>query len=217
MLISLLALGGWQVQRYSWKTDLINKLQARSESAAIALPVKPDALEDIEFQHVRVAGTLLHQHEFYLFGRSLRGSPGLHVVTPLKRADGEGYVLVDRGWVPFEKREPAARTAGQVEGVVEIEGIVRLARGPGTFTPDNDVKGNNWFFIEPGPMAVIAGLDALPDFYVLSGVKDTPGGFPVARQWRVDVRNNHIEYAITWFLMALALIVIYVVYHRQRR
>ncbi len=217
MLVLLLYLGTWQVLRYGWKTDLIEKLQTRSESAAIALPKNSVALEKFEFQHVLVSGTFLHEHEFYLFGRSLHGSPGLHVITPFQRTDGAGYVLVDRGWVPFDKRDPAERAEGQVEDLVEIDGMIRLAKGPGTFTPDNDAKGNYWYFIEPDAMAKVAGLDALPDYYVLSGIKDTPGGFPVARQWRVDIRNHHIEYAITWYLMAVALIVIYVVYHRQRR
>ncbi len=216
MLIALIGLGSWQVQRYSWKTELIDKLQSRSASEAIALPVKPGVLDDIEFQRVRLAGTFLHQHEFYLLGRSLRGGPGLHIVTPFQRADGAGHVLIDRGFVPFEKRAPTTRSEGQVEGVVEFEGIVRIAKGPGAFTPENDVTGNTWYFIDPVAMSNAAGLESLPGFYVLSAAEDTPGGFPVTKQWRLDIRNNHIEYAATWFLMAVTLIVVYVVYHRQR-
>ncbi len=215
MLAALLALGTWQVQRYGWKSDLIEKLQSRSESAAIALPGKAVALEEIEFQRVRVTGTFLHEREFFLIGRSLRGAPGLHVITPLRRADGKGYALIDRGYIPFERRLTVARASGQVAGVVSFEGVVRLAKGPGTFTPENDPKGNNWYFIDPDAMASVAGIGGLPGYYVLSAAKDTPGGYPVTRQWRVDIRNNHVEYAITWYLMALVLVVIYVLYHRQ--
>jgi surfeit locus 1 family protein len=215
MLVALLGLGTWQVQRYGWKSELIDKLQARSTAAAIELSAAPAALEEIEFQRVLVTGTFLHEHEFFLLGRSLRGSPGLHVLTPLRRADGKGWALIDRGWIPFERRAPETRAAGQVEGEVAVEGIVRLAKGPGTFTPENDPKGNNWYFVEPDAMARAAGLGSLPGYYVLSGGKGSPGGYPVPRQWRLDVRNNHVEYAITWYLMAVVLIVIYVLYHRQ--
>jgi surfeit locus 1 family protein len=216
MLIALLGLGSWQVQRYSWKADLLEKLSSRSQAAAMALPNGLTVSEDLEFQRVTLIGTYLHEHEFHLFGRSLRGNPGVHVLTPLRRADGKGYVIVDRGWVPFDKRSATERSAGQVKGEVTFEGIVRLANGPGPFSPDNDPVRNDWFFVEPAAMAKLAGIDALPNYYVLSGVANVPGGYPVSRQWRLDIPNNHAEYAITWYLMALVLIGIYIVYHRQK-
>lgn len=216
MLIALLGLGTWQVQRYSWKADLLEKLTTRSEAAALALPSGLTVSEELEFQRVALTGTYLHEHEFHLFGRSLRGNPGVHVLTPLRRADGNGYILINRGWVPFDKRSAEDRSAGQIEGNVTFEGIVRLVKGPGAFTPENDPVKNDWFFVEPAAMAKLAGIDALPDYYVLSGEKDVPGGYPVSRQWRLDIPNNHAEYAITWYLMALVLIGIYIVYHRQK-
>lgn len=217
MLVALIGLGSWQVQRYFWKSDLIEKLQARAQAPAIPLPDTPPNPDEIEFRNVEVAGTFLHEHEFFLLGRSLRGSPGLHVLTPLRRADGRGHLLIDRGWIPFDRRDPASRAEGQVAGAVSFEGIVRLAKGPGLFTPDNNAGQNNWYFVDPAAMARTAGLDRLPDYYVLSAATDTPGAYPVARQWRIDIRNDHVQYAVTWYLMAVVLIVIYVVYHRQNR
>ena len=123
MLIALLGLGTWQVQRYSWKSDLIAKLQSRSQAAAVALPAADAPHDEIEFQRVRVSGTFLHEHEFFLLGRSRRGSPGLHVITPLRRSDGKGYALIDRGWIPFDRRAPSSRADGQVKGAVTFEGI----------------------------------------------------------------------------------------------
>lgn len=215
MLIALLGLGTWQVQRYGWKSDLITKLQSRSETAPAALPEADAKLEDIEFLRVQVTGTFAHAHELFLLGRSRRGTPGFHVLTPLRRADGKGYALIDRGWIPFEQRAPATRAQGQIEGEVSFEGIIRIARGPGTFTPENDLAGNNWYFIDPDAMAGKAQIGKLPRYYVLSGAKDTPGGYPLPRQWRIDIRNDHIEYAITWYSMAVVLVVIFVLYHRQ--
>lgn len=216
MLIALLSLGTWQVQRHNWKSDLIAKLKYRSQATAVALPAADAPLGAVEFQRVQVNGSFLHEREFFLLGRSRRGTPGLHVLTPLLRSDGKGYILIDRGWIPFERRDPLSRAKGLVKGQVSFEGIVRIARGPNMFMPDNDPTGNNWYFIDPGAMAFKAEIDALPSYYVLSGAKEIPSIYPIPRQWRLDIRNDHIEYAVTWYLMAFILVIIYVLYHRQK-
>ena len=215
MLFALLGLGTWQVHRHSWKSDLIEKLKSRSQATAVALPAADAPVDGIEFQRVQVSGSFLHERELFLLGRSRRGSPGLHVLTPLLRADGKGYALIDRGWIPFERRDPLSRVKGLEKVQVSFEGIVRIARGPNMFTPDNDPAGNNWYFIDPGAMALMAGIDALPAYYVLSGAKEIPNIYPIPRQWRLDIRNDHIEYAVTWYLMAFILVIIYLLYHRQ--
>jgi surfeit locus 1 family protein len=212
-LIVLLALGFWQVQRLQWKEALIEKLQTRSTAAAIALPENRADLNALEYRRVTVTGRFDHAHEFHLVNRSLNGNPGIHIVTPLLR-EGKPAVLVSRGWVPFDKKPVSARAEGQVAGMVTVEGIVRLIKGPGRFTPENEAQKNFWFFIDPKAMAAASGLPIAPDFYVLSGDK-VPGGFPVAHQWKLDIRNDHLQYAITWFALALGLAVIYIVYHRR--
>ena len=104
------------------------QLQERSTAEPIALPRSIDNLKAYEFRRVSVMGEFLHKHEFYLFNRSLKGKPGLNVITPLKRADEGGHVLVNRGWVPFEKRHPKTRPKGQIEGSV----IIELFASPGS-------------------------------------------------------------------------------------
>jgi len=214
--IALVALGTWQVQRLHWKQDLIDKLQTRSVSAAVAPPADGVPLEDMEFQHVRTTGTYRHDHEFFLIGRSLNGNAGLHVLTPLIPADGGKAILVDRGWVPFERRDPKDRAGGQVAGPVTVDGIVRLQKPPGYFTPANEPSNNNWFFIDTAAMAATAGIPLRAGYYIVSDKAELPGGFPVGRQWRLDIRNDHLEYAITWYSLALALLVIYILYHRRK-
>lgn len=215
-LIALVVLGLWQVQRMHWKADLIEKLQTRSTSAAVAPPGPSDDLAAFEFQRVTVTGRFRHDRELYLVSRSLRGSPGFHVMTPFERPDGAPAVMVNRGWVPFDKQDPATRAEGQVPGQVTIEGIVRLQRPPGWFTPDDDPKKNNWFTVNSEKMGRQTGVPLVGGFYIVADMGDTPGNFPVGRQWRLDIRNNHLEYAITWFALAAALLVIYLLYHRRR-
>jgi surfeit locus 1 family protein len=216
MLVALLFLGTWQVERYEWKADLITKLHERANATAIALPQRVESPESMEFVRVKVAGTFLNESEYHLIGRSMRGNPGLHILTPFRRADGGGVELVDRGWVSFDRRDAQTRPQGQLNGVVVVEGIIRLSKGQGRFMPDNEVDANTWFFIDPDAMAAARGIDSLPQYYISSGDVDVPGGFPIGRQWRLDIANNHREYAFTWFFMALALSVIYVIYHRQK-
>jgi len=217
LLIVLIGLGTWQVQRLQWRQDLIERLQSRSTAAAVPLTDGPLSRDEMEFQRVAVAGEFDHAHEFYLWKRARNGRPGLNVLTPLIAADGQGAVLVNRGWIPFELRDPATRAAGQVQGRVTVEGIVRFAdRDPG-FVDGNRSEENVWFWVDPPAMAAAAGLGPLPDHYIVASDREVPGGWPVGQQWRVNLPNNHLQYAITWYALAVALAVIYVIYHRRRR
>ncbi len=144
MLAILLGLGVWQVQRHAWKSDLIEKLQTRAESPAAPLASDVRDLDAIEFQRVRVSGLFLHDKELYLLNRSLNGNPGLHVLTPLQRNDGS-VIMINRGWTPFDKKDPKLRMQGQLAGPVTVEGIVRLMLKPNDFMPDNEPEKNTWF------------------------------------------------------------------------
>lgn len=215
-LIALVALGTWQIQRLHWKQDLIAKLQSRSTGAAVAPPGPASDLEGFEFQRVFLRGTFRHDGELYILGRARSGSPGLHVLTPLVPAGGGPAILVDRGWVPFERRAPSSRAEGQVAGPVMLEGIVRLQKEPGLFTPENEPANNTWFFVDTDAMSKAAGIPLRAGYYVVADDADLPGGFPKGGQWRLDIRNDHLEYALTWYSLAVALLVIYILYHRRR-
>lgn len=215
-LIVLVALGTWQVQRLHWKQDLIDKLKSRSVATAVAPPTEGTPLDDYEFQHVRMTGTYRHDDELYLVNRSLNGNPGLHVLTPLVPADGGKAILVDRGWVPFERRNPENRADGQVTGAVTVDGIVRLQKPPGYFTPPNEPANNTWFYVDTAEMGAAADLPLRAGYYIVADKAGLPGGFPVGRQWRLDIRNDHLEYALTWYSLAVALLVIYILYHRRK-
>lgn len=215
-LIALIALGTWQVQRLHWKQDLIDKLHARSTATAIAPPSEGDDLAPFEFRRVAVTGVFRHEHELLLVGRALNGKPGLHILTPLQPDDGSSAILVDRGWVPFEAREAATRQRGQVEGPVRVEGIVRLQKPPGFFVPDNEPGNNTWYFVDNAGMSAAAGVHLRPGYYIVADATAVPGGLPKGGQWRLDLRNDHLEYALTWYSLAIALLVIYIVYHRRK-
>lgn len=215
MLAALLALGTWQLYRLDWKRDLIARIEQRVNAPPVPLPVQIADPAAWEYRRVVVTGTFLHERELHVLGHTRRGNLGYHVVTPLRRTDGGGLVLVDRGWVPSDRKEPPARAEGQVGGPTAVEGIVRLPWPQGLFVPDNDPARNIWFWTDAAAMERAVGA-ALPPLLVEAGPAPNPGGLPVGGQTRLQIPNNHLQYAMTWYGMAVALVVIYVVWHRQR-
>jgi surfeit locus 1 family protein len=157
---------------------------------------------------------LRHESELHLNARSQRGNAGYHILTPLIRADGPP-VLINRGWVPYERKDPARRAEGQVAGAVTVEGILRREPRRGLFMPDNDAARNEWFWYDLPAMAAATRLADLAPFYVEAGTAANPGGFPIGGQTIIELPSNHFQYAITWYVLAVALAVIYVMWHRQ--
>lgn len=224
-LAILLALGWWQLQRLQWKTELIEELQIRGAAPAIPLPTDPRIpAADLEFRKVTVSGRYIHEAEMRLLNRVRDGMPGINLVTPLVRDDPPGgTVLVNRGWVPLDW--PGTPTGGDSAEPtkVEVTGIVRTAAPPGWLTPDNEPTANNWYYIDLEAMANAAGVLARSDYYIMATdertVSDSPNAWlvPDPHQWSVDLPNNHLSYAITWFSLAAILLVIYLIYHTSRR
>jgi surfeit locus 1 family protein len=219
-LIVLIALCVWQVQRLSWKQALIAERETRVAAEPVALPAAGGDPADIEFRRVRFEGAFAHDKELYLGARSLNGSAGYHVLTPFALTGG-GSVLVDRGWVPVERKLPDQRPEGQVTGTQTLEAVARVPHGQAWLQPDNEPQHNMWFFVDLPAMAKATGVDLRTDLYVDAGPAGNPGKYPVGGQTRIELPNDHLQYAITWGLLALALAVIYVLYHlkleRERR
>lgn len=221
-ILVLLGLGFWQLQRLSWKEMLIDRLTTRSEAAPESIPAGPLDLDEWEFRRVTMTGHFLHDKELHLLNRSLNGNPGLHVLTPFRRTDVPNAqpVLVNRGWVPFQLKDKENRREGLTGGEVTIDGIVRFQR-PITglqkyYTLENEPDKNVWYSINLEQMDQQTGLD-LANYYVVDGNLDVPGLYPVGRQWTLDIRNDHLQYALTWFCLAFALAVIGVVLARGKR
>lgn len=213
-VLAMLALGTWQVQRLHWKEALIAERQARSAAPAVALPGPGEDPAGLEFRRTAATGRFLHDREMYLAARSLNGNPGYHLVTPFALTDGR-VILVDRGWVPVDRKEPASRRAGQLEGELRMEGLIRLPGRQSWVVPDNEPERNVWFWIDLPAMAAHAGVEAETRYFVEAGPAEVPGGFPIGGQTRINLRNDHLQYAITWYALAAALLAIYLLYHRR--
>ena len=164
---------------------------------------------------VRADGEFLNDHELYLNAQSLTGDQGFHIVTPFRLSDGT-ILMVDRGFVPTDHQAPATRAAGEIAGPTTVTGLLRLPEPPGWFTPPNSPDKNSWFSIDLSAMATAAGVgNALP-FYVDADASPNPGGWPLGGQTITELPNDHLQYAITWYALAAALVVVYIRFAQRR-
>ena len=212
----LIGLGVWQLKRLHWKEGLIAEIETRTKGEPISLDQAIAIARegrDPSYYRVKVEGRFDHAKELYLYAVS-EGRAGWHVITPLKTEDGE-VVLIDRGFVPDELRNPASRAEGELDGVVAVTGIVRVPEAQGTFTPDNEVGANRWFWRDLQAMARSIGAAEVAPFYLEAEKSDVPGGWPEGGQTRLELPNNHLQYAITWFLLAACLLIVYGLYVRS--
>lgn len=209
-------LGTWQVKRRQWKIELINELSRLTTAEPIPLPLDPHELNDLEYRRVRVRGRFDHSQELYVLPRSLvdpqreareagslssSGETGANVVTPFHCTDLGITILVNRGYVPRQKIRPETRLKGQVEDEVEVVGVVRLTETRKPFVPNNDVERNRWHYRDLEAMGSVTG--AAPVFIDAVFECTIPGG-PIGGQTRVTLRNEHMQYIMTWYGLCAA-------------
>ncbi len=212
--VVLIGLGSWQVQRLAWKNTLLATIDERVHSEALPLAEVEDRFEatgDVEYQPVRAEGRFVHDGERHFFATH-GGASGYYVYTPLMLDDGR-YVFVNRGFVPYDRKDPATRMEGQTEGRVRVAGLARnpLAEKPSSIVPDNEPDKNIFYWKDRDAMAATSGLAdgsrVLP-FFIDADDGPNPGGLPVGGVTIIDLPNNHLQYAVTWYGLAAALVAV---------
>lgn len=208
----LIGLGTWQVERKAWKETLIATVTARFTSPPVALP-PPAAWGQLDpaaddYRPVRFTAELVNAKEalVYTTGSSLHGGgsgPGYWVFTPARV--GDGIVMVNRGFVPEDRKDPATRAQGQIAAPAEIVGVMRWPERPGMFTPAAEPEHNLWFSRDSTAIAQAKGLAPVAPFYVEQESPPAPGGWPRAGKLQPTFPNNHLGYAFTWYGLALVL------------
>ena len=218
-LAVLVGLGNWQLDRRAWKQQLLETRAQRVGAPALTYAdvaaASDNALDVLEYRPIRLAGRFDDARALKLLSRTRNGRAGFHVVTPLVTDAAGAVVLVDRGWVPFggdgDVTPPPA-------GSVEVEGYVRKFETPGRFTPENNPGTDAWYYLDRGQMASALELATVAPFYVQRAPGAVPAGrYPAGGVPDIALRNPHLQYAITWYALAVVLLVIYVVFHVRRR
>jgi surfeit locus 1 family protein len=216
IVLLCLGLGSWQIQRLHWKEGLIAARESAVSAAAIPVPQNDAVARGLEFHRVTAQGVFLNDKEILLGATSEGGVNGYQILTPLREANGR-IVFVNRGFIPAELRDRSKRIAGEPTGPVRIEGLLRLPPEgrPNWFLPDNRPDLNYWFWVDLPAMAAADKLEHVAQFYIDADATPNPGGWPQGGVTRLALPNNHLQYAVTWFSLAVAMIVIYVLFHRR--
>jgi surfeit locus 1 family protein len=216
----LIALGTWQLQRKAGKEELIATLTERLAAPPGALPPPASwpALkrDDAEYRRVAFTATFDESKDALVYAAASAfrpdvSGPGYWVFTPARLADGS-VVMINRGFVPQDLASPSARPGGHLAGPIEITGTLRWPDARSWFSPADDPAHNLWFLRDPASIAAAKGLKEAAPFYIEQEAPVPPGGFPQPGKLEVRLRNEHLQYVVTWYGLALVLAAVFAVW-----
>ena len=201
------ALGTWQLYRLQWKLELINEITSGLKSS----PIEYSKSIKKNYQRIKVIGKFDFDNQIYLYSLNDSGKPGYDVITPFKTTKNEN-VLINRGWIIKElKDDPSINIAEDTQQ--KIVGLLRKIYKPNIFKPDNDLKNNIWFSINLEDLKVVTG-EQFSEFVIF--LEDNEVMTPLPKKISIDVPNNHLKYAITWYAISISIIFYYLYFRRKK-
>ena len=202
IILTLLSLGFWQIYRLNWKLELIEQIENSLKND----PVELSNIEKKNYLRIKTSGDIDFDKQIYLYNLNDAGKPGFEVINPIKIGD-ENY-LVNRGWIPFEKKDlPEINLVDQNQ----IVGTLMLQTKPSTFKPENDIEKNYWFTLDREDILKFTGRNFSDYVIYLNGDYKIPR----PRVITAKISNNHKKYAITWFSMAISILLIYLYFRKK--
>jgi surfeit locus 1 family protein len=206
MLALLIALGTWQIYRLHWKEGILAAIAAAEQGPAVPLPAHPPPWAKVSVSGVFMGDKAVH------YGAEVRDAPagpvmGSFDVVPLRRSDGS-IILIDRGWAPDGTADPAPA------GSVTVVGYVRPRDRPSWFSAPDDTAGRNFYTLDAPRIARTLGLTGVEPFVLVALGADAPGMYPAPARHLPRPPNNHLSYAITWYGLAAALLVTFILWAR---
>ncbi|BCA62897.1 Surfeit locus 1 family protein [Sphingomonas sp. HMP9] len=210
LFAGFMALGIWQVERRTWKLNLIAQVEARAHAAPIPPPGPPSWMlidKSEAYRRIKLDGVFDHNRETLVRAATALGT-GYWVVTPLRTRYGFS-VLVNRGYVSPEQRTNHTRPAGPVT----ITGYLRISEPGGGFLRHNDAAAGNWYSRDVAAIASARGLTDVAPYFVDADKAGTAA--PIGGLTIIAFPNNHLVYMLTWFALAAMTIVAFIVFVRQ--
>ena len=202
IILILISLGFWQIYRLNWKLELIEQIENSLKND----PVELSNIEKKNYLRIKTSGDIDFDKQIYLYNLNDAGKPGFEVINPIKIGD-ENY-LVNRGWIPFEKKDlPEINLVDQNQ----IVGTLMLQTKPSTFKPENDIEKNYWFTLDREDILKFTGRNFSEYVIYLNGDYK----IPKPRVITAKISNNHKKYAITWFSMAISILLIYLYFRKK--
>ena len=202
IILTLLSLGFWQIYRLNWKLELIEQIENSLKND----PVELTSIEKKNYLRIKTSGDIDFDKQIYLYNLNDAGKPGFEVINPIKIGD-ENY-LMNRGWIPFEKKDlPEINLVDQNQ----IVGTLMLQTKPSSFKPENDIEKNYWFTLDREDILKFTGRNFSEYVIYLNGDYK----IPKPRLITAKISNNHKKYAITWFSMAISILLIYLYFRKK--
>jgi len=197
-----IALGTWQVIRLNWKNNLILEIENSLKNP----PVQLSQSNQQNYLKIKTSGRVDFEKQIYLYNLNDSGTPGFEVLNPIL-IDGENYLL-NRGWIPFEKKDtPEINILDQnnIEGTLKTQGRKNI------FKPDNDIKENYWFSLNREDISKFTGKEFSKYIIYLDGNYQ----FPRPKKITANISNNHKKYTMTWFSLAISILLLYLYFRKK--
>ena len=197
-----IALGTWQVIRLNWKNNLILEIENSLKNP----PVQLSQFNQQNYLKIKTSGRVDFEKQIYLYNLNDSGTPGFEVLNPIL-INGENYLL-NRGWIPFEKKDtPEINILDQNN----IEGTLKMQGRKNIFKPDNDIKENYWFSLNREDVSKFTGKEFSKYIIYLDGNYQ----FPKPKKITANISNNHKKYAMTWFSLAISILLLYLYFRKK--
>ena len=201
-ILVFISLGSWQIIRLNWKNNLILEI----ETSLTKPPVKLSESNATNFLKIKTSGSIDFDKQIYLYNLNEKGTPGFEVINPLI-INNKNY-LINRGWIPFEKKD--SKEIYEFDEV-NIVGTLKLQGRKNIFKPDNDIKENYWFSLDREDILEFTGKKFSNYIIYLDGNYQSPK----PKKITANISNNHKKYAITWFSLAISILLLYLYFRRK--
>ena len=201
-VLVFVSLGTWQIIRLNWKNNLIFEIENSLKNP----PVELSNINHENYLIVKTSGDIDFEKQIYLYNLNENGTPGFEVINPLS-VNQKNY-LINRGWIPFEKKGMQEINEFDEKNIV---GTLKLQGRKNIFKPDNDIEKNYWFSLDREDIMKFTGKEFSKYIIYLNGDYK----FPKPKKITADISNNHKKYAITWFSLAISILLLYLYFRKK--
>ena len=201
-ILVFISLGSWQIVRLNWKNNLILEIENSLKNP----PVELTQSNKENYLKIKTSGSIDFDKQIYLYNLNDKGTPGFEVINPIL-IDNKNY-LINRGWIPFEKKGSKEINFFDENNIV---GTLKLQGKKNIFKPNNDIEKNYWFSLNRDDILKFTGKEFSEYLIYLGGNYE----LPKPKKITANISNNHKKYAITWFSLAISILLLYLYFRKK--
>ena len=201
-ILVFVALGSWQIVRLNWKNNLILEIENSLKNP----PVELTNSNAENYLKIKTSGSIDLEKQIYLYNLNDTGTPGFEVINPILINDTN--YLINRGWIPFEKKNSQEINVFDENDII---GTLKLQGRKNIFKPDNDLEENYWFSLNREDIFKFTGKEFSKYIIYLNGNYQVPK----PKKITANISNNHQKYALTWFSLAISILLLYLYFRKK--